>query len=487
MCLRQRSIPAAAALLGFLLVAGSPVVADGTDWSRFRGPNGSGVDESSPLPNLEQPAEQERWATPVPLGRSSPAVGEELLFLTAVEGHRLSTLAFDRSDGTLVWKRSVERPREETIYPATDSATPSPVTDGSNVVVFFQEFGLISYDATGVERWRHPLGPFRNFYGTSASPLLVSGLVIQVCDQAESSFVVAVDADSGKQVWRQDRDGRVEAYATPILYPGDHDPTALLLLGSRWIDAYEPTTGRHLWSTPGLGSGPVASLVLVGNTLFTSAPQHAEDGWPEFGPLADKYDANGDGVFSPVEVDGVWLANHFGWLDVDGDGAISPSDWANLAQQVSHDDWGVYALRLGADGGEKVWNYRSNVPYIPTPLAYRGVLYLIKDDVLTALDQQSGELLEKGRLEGKGGKVYSSPVAGDGKVFIGSLGGELIVLRAGRDWEVTARHDLDGEIWATPAIADGHLYVRTSNRLLDYSVPAAVEPATETVTEAAGD
>ncbi|MBZ0110928.1 MAG: PQQ-binding-like beta-propeller repeat protein [Thermoanaerobaculia bacterium] len=449
----------------------APLLAE--DWNRFRGPNGTGVSTSGPLPVEMGPEINRSWATPVPFGRSSPAITEDRLFLTAVEGERLATLAIDRMTGAVIWKRTMDRPRTEEIYPQTDSSTSSPVTDGSNVFVFFQEYGLISYDATGKERWRFPLGPFRNFYGISSSPVLVGGLVVMVCDQAEGSFLVAVEATNGREAWRRIRSGRLEAYSTPILYPSDEAPTAVLVLGSRWIDAYEPATGDLLWSLPGVGAGPIASLALVGDTVFTSAPNHAENGWAEFSSLTSEHDANGDGVLAKNEVEGVWLFNHFGWLDTDADGSISEADWTNLGEQVSHDKWGVYALRLdGTDTVNVSWNYRSNVPYIPTPLAYRGVLYLVKDDILTALDMESGDLLKKGRL-GSGAKVYASPVAADGKIFIATLDGRILVLEEGSDWTILATNELGGEIWASPAIANGHLYVRTATELFDFSVSAS--------------
>ena len=453
-----------------------------------RGPNGTGVSDAAPLPAAVGPETNQAWSAEVPFGRSSPAVASDRLFLTAVEGDRLATMAFDRSNGQLIWKRSFERPRTESMYPDTDSATPSPATDGENVFVFFQEFGVVSYSQDGTERWRVPLGPFRNYYGTVASPVLVDGQVIQVCDQAEGSFVVALDASTGQETWRQDRSGRLESYATPIVYPSVESPSAVLVLGSRWIDAYHPKTGESLWSVPGLGSGPVASLVLVGDTVFTSATEHAENGWPEFSSMTQDHDSNGDGLLAPEEVAEVWLYKHFGWLDADGDGTISQADWTHIGEEITNDNWGVYALRLdGTNERNVLWNYRSNVPYIPTPVAYRGVLYLVKDDILTALDMESGEVVKKGRLGSGGSKVYASPVAGDGKVFIGTLDGDLLVLDAENEWQVSETNALGGAIWATPAIADGHLYVRTDSHVFDFAVvPAesASDAANEEETEA---
>ena len=136
-----------------------------------------------------------------------------------------------------------------------------------------------------------------------------------------------------------------------------------------------------------------------------------------------------------------------------------------------NDDWGVVAVRIPAAGGqpEKLWSYRQNVPYIPSPLIYEGVYYMVKDGIVTSLEPKTGEQLKRGRLDG-GSKVYASPIAADGKLFIGTLDGDVAVLEAGADWTVLATNSLDDEIWATPAIADGDLFVRTRGKLYRFGV-----------------
>lgn len=459
------------ALAAALLAAATAAIAE--DWSRFRGPNGSGVSPSTGLP-VEFGDENRRWVTDVPFGRSSPVIGGDRIYLTAATENELLTLAVDRASGEVLWQRGVTREHTADLHGETDSATATAVTDGDNVYVFFHEAGLVSYDAAGRERWRKSLGSFRNYYGCASSPIAAEGLVIVLCDQAAGSFLLAVDAGSGEERWRVERPARLESYSTPILYPATGTPTRILVSGSRWVDAYDLATGESVWTVAAVGTGPVASPVLTGDALFVSAHDHADDGWPEFEPLLAEHDADEDGELSPAEVEEVWLGNHFGWLDNDADGTLTASDWQRLRDEVVNDTWGIFAIDLAAEDGppRKLWNYRQNVPYIPSPVVYEGVYYMVKDGIVTALDSDSGELLKRGRLPGTA-KVHASPVAADGKIYVSTLEGRIDVLEAGADWKVLASSELGEPIRATPAILDGKIYVRTESRLWCFAADTA--------------
>ncbi|MCP4205335.1 MAG: PQQ-like beta-propeller repeat protein [bacterium] len=462
--------------LAFLILLAMALALPAADleWPGFRGVNAAGVSSSTGLPTEFGPEKNLVWEVEVPFGRSSPAISKDRIYLTAVDGNDLVTLAVDRKSGKELWRWTVERVEKAEFHTATDSATPSPVTDGENVYAFFHEAGLVSYDANGKERWRVPLGPFRNFYGMAASPVLAGERLFVLCDQAEGSFLLAVDKNTGKELWRQERPARLEAYTTPILYPDADAPKALLVSGSRWVDAYDPATGEILWTKSGVASGPISTPVLMGDTLYVSGIDHAEDGWAPFGPLLEQHDKDGDGELSRKDVEGAWIANHFGWLNSDGKANITIEDWQRVEREMVNEHWGVYAIRVGDGSAETVWNYRKNVPYIPSPLVHDDVFYMIKDDIITSLDPKTGEVLKRGRLGESKSKVYASPIAADGKIYIGTLDGDVAVLRAGAEWSVLASNTLGDEIWASPAIADGHLYVRTKGKL--YAFAAKAEP-----------
>ncbi len=168
------------------------------DWPRFRGPNGSGVADTSGLPTEFGAGKNLVWKTPLPPGHSSPVLSETRIFLTAWEGDSLFTYCLNRADGRILWRRQCPRSRKEPLDKRNSPASPSPVTDGKNVYVFFADFGLVSYRADGRERWRRPLGPFHNVYGMGASPILADDKVVLVCDQGADSFVIAVGKNDGR-------------------------------------------------------------------------------------------------------------------------------------------------------------------------------------------------------------------------------------------------------------------------------------------------
>lgn len=437
------------------------------DWPRFRGSNGSGTSSSTGLPVEFGPGKNMIWEANVPFGRSSPVIAGQRIFVSAVEDGQLVAMALDRESGRTVWRADLERSRTDEFHHDTNSATTTPVADGSNVYVFFQELGLVSFDKKGKERWRLELGPFRNFYSVASSPVLAGDTLFMLCDQAEGSFLVAVNKNNGTELWRRNRPARLEGYATPILYPAEGEPRALIVLGSRWVDAYDPATGESLWALGDVGAGPVASPVLANDMVYVVAPDHAGQGWPPFEGIKAEHDRDGNGTLSRDEVEGAWLADHYGWLDTDGNGVVSAKDWKTLEETMTTGHWGAYAIRLPGSGSkpEVAWNYRKNVSHISTPLVYDGVFYMVQDGILTSVDAVTGEMLKRGRLGEGSPKVYASPVAADGKIYVGTLEGEMFALRAGREWETLARVDLGDEIWASPAIADGSLYVRTRGKL----------------------
>lgn len=438
------------------------------DWTRFRGPNGSGL-SSAALPAAFDDEGALQWSAAVPFGRSSPVVTSDRIFLTGIAAGRLVTLAVARDSGEILWWRSFERDHQASLHPQTDSSTPSPTTDGRNVYAFFQEGGLVSYDGEGRERWRKDLGTFRNYYGMAASPILVGDLVVQLCDQAGGSFLLAVNRDSGEEVWRQSRAERRESYATPVLYPTAAEPKMILVSGSKTLDAYDPGSGEKLWTVSGLGAGPVASAVVAGDAVFVVAPDHQEEPLQPFEEMLTDLDGDDDGRLTVDEVAKHWTAQHFGWVDFDGDGWLTAADWSALGEETLAEGWGLFAISLAAGDSapEVVWNHRKNVSYVPTPIVVDGIVYMVDDSILTSLDAATGELLERGRLQAK--KVYASPVAAGDRLLIGSLEGRLSVVQTGADWEILSTHDLEEEVYAAPAIGDGQVYVRTRGRLLAFA------------------
>lgn len=456
--------------------AQKPSDASANEWLQFRGPNGTGVAEGFPLPAEFNATKNLAWKTPVPFARSSPVITADRIFLTASEGDKLITLALDRQTGKVLWRRDAVRGRHMPIYKANDAASPTPVSDGKNVFAFFAELGLISYGPDGKERWRVPLGPFNSFYGMGGSPILVGNTLVMVCDQRTDSFIIAVDTRNGKELWKKSRPN-FEAYSTPAIYKPKDGPTQVIVLGSQTVDAYSLDKGERLWWVSRIGSYPKGVPVLGKEMVYVIGDGGEEPFLPPFDDMLKQYDANKDQRIHRDEVKSQAEAlEHFGWLDANNDGYIERAehDFVRNSTTAGH---GLTAVRLAGHGdltsSNVAWSVKKGYPSIPTPLIYRGVMYLMKEGgIVSSLDPASGQVLKQGRTPDALEEYYASPVAGDGKIFVVSASGKVTVLKADAQWEILKMNDLDEEVWATPAIAGGNLYVRTRNALYAFGASA---------------
>ncbi|MGI9166090.1 MAG: PQQ-binding-like beta-propeller repeat protein [Pyrinomonadaceae bacterium] len=246
-----------------LLIASSPLLTSvvAEDWPQFRGPNGTGVSASTGLPEEFGPNKNVIWKTALPPGHSSPVLTKNRIFVTAhseinkkeKENYNLLVVCLDRETGKLLWQREVPRSTVGRLQNVNGPASPSPVTDGSNVYVFFQEFGLVSFDAAGKERWRLPLGPFNMFYGFGASPILTDDKIILAVDQDNpSSYLIAVDKNSGRVRWKVDRPVVISGYSTPIIYQPKQGPKQIIIPESFQLSAYSVADGKRVWWVRGL-------------------------------------------------------------------------------------------------------------------------------------------------------------------------------------------------------------------------------------------
>ena len=184
---------------------------------------------------------------PLPPGHSSPVFTTEHIFVTSFEGKTLLTMCLDRASGKVLWRREAPRPREESFQPTNSPASPSPVTDKSNVYAFFGDFGMLSYGPDGNERWRLLLGPFNHSNGHGSSPTLADGKLVLICDQDTDSYLLAVDLATGRVVWKTMRPKYTRGYATPAVYRPKTGPAELIIPGSFEVASYALDTGRKLW------------------------------------------------------------------------------------------------------------------------------------------------------------------------------------------------------------------------------------------------
>ena len=445
------------------------------DWPQFRGPNGSGVNQTTGLPSELGPDKNVIWKKAIPTGHSSPILIKNFIFLTACENEKLLTICLDRKTGNSIWKKEAPRGRKEKLDFRNNPASPSPATDGNNVYVFFPDFGLLGYDFDGQELWRLPLGPFDNDYGMGASPIVADDNVILVCDQSTGSFIIAVDKQTGKIVWKKNRPEATSGHCTPAVYSPKDGETHILVPGSFLLISYSAKTGDRLWWTSGLAFEMKSTPVIRDGILYINgyaSPLNQPENQvkiPTFEQALAKFDADKNGQFSKEELPAESPYDFFDFVDLAKDGHLDKEDW-NYFEAALASLNGMLAIRLGGKGDmtEKstLWAYRRYVPQLPSPLLYKDVLYMINDvGFMTSFKPENGDVIAQGRLRGAGSKFFASPVAADDKVFVTSLRGKVSVLKPDGSNEIIAINDLKEDCYATPAIGKGRIYIRTVTAL----------------------
>jgi outer membrane protein assembly factor BamB len=444
------------------------------DWSRFRGPNGSGISTAANVPIEFGPTNNRLWRREMPSGHSSPILSGDRIYLTGFRGHELMTLAIDRRTGETIWTRTAPDVQTRIVDKRNNPASPSPAVDDSGIYVFFPDYGLIAYDASGTERWKMPLGPFDNIYGMGASPVIVGDLVVLACDQSTGSYVLALDKRTGRERWRTPRPEAKSGHSTPIVWRAPDGRDQILLPGSFLLTAYNPADGRKIWWVRGLSFEMKSTPVIDGDTLFINGygAEFNDPGRKVVVPPAEevwKFDADRNGELSKGELAAMKFPYLFGLADLSQNGAISKDEWEYYRAALDSEN-GMLAIRLGGAGDmtEKSvkWTYQRSVPQLPSPLVYGGVLYMVNDGgIVTTLKPDTGELIKQGRLTGALGNYFASPVAADGHVFFLSQPGVVAVLPPNGDLTPIATNNLNEDCYATPAFADGRIYVRTVQAL----------------------
>ncbi len=452
-----------------------PLCLLGADWPQLRGPNGSGLCPScGQLPTEFGPHKNLLWKTELPAGKSSPVLVGDRIFLTASEGDELITLCLSRITGKVQWRRSVRAAKREAQHTLNHRAAPTAVTDGHSVFVFFADFGMVAYDFEGRQRWQLPLGPFNSQHGVVASPVYADGKVILVCDQDTDAYMIGVDAASGKIAWKTPREV-INGYSTPIIYRPARGPAQVIAPGSYRLTAYSIVDGEELWFVRGLTCQPKSAPTIAGDLLYFSGWTTGNDDGqqvdlPPFAEVIASADANHDAKLSQAELPPAWQPTGT-WraIDLDRDGFLNEREWTFFRTRRASRN-GLLAVKLGGTGDvtatHVLWRFEKSLPDVPAPLVYQDVVFLVRNGgILTTLNAQTGKVLKQARLTGALEDYYASPIGVDGKVYVASEHGKVVVLRAAGDWEILAINDFDSGIYATPAMGDGKMYIRTQNAL----------------------
>jgi outer membrane protein assembly factor BamB len=422
------------------------VAAFAQEWPSFRGPAASGVADGQNLPVQWDAGRRAGvlWKTEVHgLAHSSPVVwGDRIFVTTAVSGKADATfkpglygegtasddlspqqwnvLCLDRATGKVLWERTAYRgaPKEKRHIKST-YANATPATDGRVVVAFFGSQGLYAYDLAGALLWKRDLGRFdvgaydapEFEWGTASSPIIYKDLAIVQCDQQKGSFLTALDVKTGKTVWRTERE-ELPSWGTPAVFELK-TRAELVTNGANFIRGYDPATGKELWRLGGSSKITAPTPVAADSLILVASGRR-----PEAPIFAIRAGAVGDITLPPGQ----------------------------------------------SESRSVAWSKTQRGPYMPTPLIYGGYVYILGNaGIFDCYALADGREIYRQRIPDAGSGFSSSPVASDGKIYLSSEDGEIIVVKAGTKFEILARNQMTEPLMATPAISGGLLIVRSQH------------------------
>ncbi len=415
----------------------------------FRGTGGTrvatGFSVRTTWDATSDPADGVLWSAEIPgLSHSSPVIHGDRIYLTtavATDGEAplkvgrggrpdaaddngeqsWMVLCYDRTSGKEVWRQTARtgKPRATRHVKATHANT-SVAIDGDNVVAFFGSEGIYCYDLEGNRRWSRDLGvidisKYGIGWGFASSPAIHADRIVIVCDDPGHPFAAALRLSDGSEIWRTSRkDICLRSWGTPLIHSSANRVQAVVN-GWPWIVSYDIQSGDELWRIKGGGDNPVPTPFAANGWIFVT---------------------NAHGAESPIFV-----------VKPDASGDITPDEATGSGQSV-------------------VWSTRRGGSYMSTPVVYGDYLYLGNTNgVFRCFHAKTGEKIYEERL-GSGAAIYSSLIAADGKIFCASENGIVYVIKAGAQFEVLAKNPMGDALFATPTIADGVLYFRTTRKLV---------------------
>jgi outer membrane protein assembly factor BamB len=418
-CRSTRVVTIAAALSVSLAAApNSPALDAERYWPQWRGPHMTGVSTTATPPVEWSESKNIRWKLPIPgRGSASPVVwGDTVFLLSAVSEsgatapgvlHKFVVMAIDRTTGDVVWERTAreDAPHEGTHRENGTYASSSAVTDGEHVIASFESRGLHAYDMNGTLVWQKDLGDkrMRNEFGEGTTPALFGNHLVVVWDHQGQSFIVALDKRTGEELWRRDRD-EIDSWFTPLIVDVNGRPQVVTGAMNR-IQSYDLATGDVVWHTAGLTMNPIPSPVAADGLVV----------------LMSGYRGNSLKAIRLNDAKG----------DITGTDAIA-------------------------------WTYERDTPYVPSPLLYEGILYMLKSNngILSVFDAKTGTPHYLTQRLDAVPNVFASPVGAAGRVYIPGREGSTVVLTHGPSLEVLAVNALDDGFDASPALVDGEIYLR---------------------------
>ncbi len=409
-------------LVSIIAFPAAPLAAE--NWPCWRGPRGDGTSHEQVVPSRwDGPTGKNiAWRVAVPgRGHSSPIVWEDRIFVTTCDedqGTR-SLLCYDRRDGSQRWQREVVIAPLEKKHALNSFSSGTPATDGEYVYATFLEpdfssanqttpghIVVAAYGLDGERKWLVRPGRFSSVHGYCTSPILFKNMVIVNGDHDGDAYIVALDRDSGKEVWRRERSNKTRSYVTPIIREID-GRTQMVLSGSKSVVSLDPHDGSRHWIIDGPTEQFVASLVYDGRLLFMTA------GFPEYHILA-----------------------------------IRPDGTGNITNT------GI------------VWRTTKGCAYVPSPIVEGNFLLVAKDTgIASCFDTATGKHFWMERLASH---FSASLVSANGLVHFLSDDGETTIVRPGQELDVVTINKLGENCYGSPAISQGHIYLRAEQHL--YSI-----------------
>ncbi|MBX9584280.1 MAG: PQQ-binding-like beta-propeller repeat protein, partial [Gemmataceae bacterium] len=398
------------------------------------------------------------------------------LFLTAFDGGKLYTIAYATADGKELWRKEAPAKAIEAYHKTEASpASSTPATDGERVVSYFGSCGLFCYDLAGNERWRHelPVTQTNNDFGTGSSPVIADGKVLLLRDQRTDARLLALDLKDGSKAWDAKREGVQTSWGSACVWdtPGGKQ---VVVSGSLRVNGYDLATGKELWVVAGGPAYPCTTPVVAGGNLVFAgwAPGQADFKVPTFDDILKEAGELDLGHLTRAGSEKTMIKGFFDSNDPDKDGKITRAEWDKQVAFMARGKNVAFALPPGGTGDvtKKVaWTATKGLPYVPSPLAYDGLVYTLDMRArLSALDVKTGKPVFEGEAVGLG-SVYASPVAAGGHLYLCGLDKKVVVVKAGESPDKVSTATLDDRIAATPAIADGVIYIRTGKTLYAFA------------------
>ncbi len=444
-------------------------------WSRFRGEGGSGrATIGSKLPTEIGPDKHVVWKIDLAPGHSSPVIIGDRIYVTAEKDQQLVTIALDRATGKTLWEKVAPHEKLEAVHGIGSHAQCSPSADKERVVALFGSCGLFCYDRDGKELWNIPMGPFKNEFGAGSSPQIVDDRVIVCQDHDTDSFLAAYDKRNGKVLWRTDRAEFPRNYCTPLIWTVNGKKQIVIAATLRVV-GYDFETGKELWTVRGISRMVSLSPFLTeSGTLITGGWAAGGDETERisvqpFSVVKKDLDKNGNGTLENEELPKGDIKQRFPQVDRNKDGSLTEAEYEYFRTLFEQGQNSIVAIKPGAQGEATethlLWKQRKLVPFCSSPVAVGDFIFTVKDGgIFACLDLKNGKHIKQGRASGTD-DYYSSPVAGDGKLFLIDEEGRLTVLSADPECRTLHTADFGEKAFATPAIVGNRLYLRTNGHL----------------------